>query len=56
MKKVNFGNTGLQVPAIVVGCMRLNSLDVASAAKHIENAVAHEVNFFDHADIYGNGE
>lgn len=56
MKKVNFGNTGLQVPAIVVGCMRLNSLDAVSAAKHIENAVAHEVNFFDHADIYGKGE
>lgn len=56
MKKVNFGQTGLQVPAIVVGCMRLNSLDTVAAAKHIENAVAHEVNFFDHADIYGKGE
>ena len=56
MKKVNFGNTGLKVPAIVVGCMRLNSLDVTGATKHIENAVAHDVNFFDHADIYGKGE
>ena len=56
MKKVNFGKTGIQVPAIVVGCMRLNSLDVSAAAKHIEHAVEHEVNFFDHADIYGNGE
>lgn len=56
MKKVNFGQTGIQVPAIVVGCMRLNSLNTAAVAKHIENAVAHEVNFFDHADIYGKGE
>lgn len=56
MKKVNFGQTGIQVPAIVVGVMRLNSLDTAAVAKHIENAVAHEVNFFDHADIYGKGE
>lgn len=56
MKKVAFGQTGLQVPAIVVGCMRLNSLDTKAAAKHIEHAVANEVNFFDHADIYGNGE
>lgn len=56
MKKVKFGNTGLQVPAIVVGCMRLNSLDISAAAKHIENAVSHDVNFFDHADIYGSGE
>ena len=55
MKKVNLGRTGLQVPAIVVGCMRLNSLDVNGAAKYIEDAVAHDVNFFDHADIYGRG-
>lgn len=56
MKKVSLGQTGQQVPAIVAGCMRLNSLDTAAAAKHIENAVAHGVNFFDHADIYGRGE
>ena len=56
MKRVNLGTTGLQVPAIIVGCMRLNSLDVSGVVKHIENAVAHDVNFFDHADIYGKGE
>lgn len=55
MKKVFLGNTGLQVPAIVAGCMRLDRLDVTDAAKYIENAVAHDVNFFDHADIYGGG-
>jgi predicted oxidoreductase len=55
MKKVNFGGTGLQVPAIVAGCMRLDRLDVTEAANYIENAVAHDVNFFDHADIYGGG-
>ena len=56
MKKVNFGTTGLQVPAIAVGCMRLTSLDVAGAAKYLEHIVASDVNFFDHADIYGQGE
>ena len=56
MKKVNFGTTGLRVPAIVVGCMRLNNLDVTDAAKYIENAIMQDVNFFDHADIYGKGE
>ena len=55
MKQVSFGRTGLQVPALVAGCMRLDRLDVTEAAKYIENAVAHEVNFFDHADIYGGG-
>lgn len=56
MKQVKFGNTGLEVPAIVVGCMRLNSLDTQSAVKHIENALEKNANFFDHADIYGRGE
>lgn len=55
MKQVKFGATGLQVPAIVAGCMRMDRLDVTGAAKYIENAVAHGVNFFDHADIYGGG-
>ena len=56
MKKVNFGTTGLQVPAIAVGCMRLTSLDETGAAKYLEHAVANGVNFFDHADIYGGGQ
>ena len=55
MKKVTFGTTGLKVPAIAVGCMRLNRLSAEEAAAHIEHAVSCEVNFFDHADIYGRG-
>lgn len=55
MKKVTLGNTGIQVPAIVAGCMRLNRLNLDEAARYIENAVAHGVNYFDHADIYGAG-
>lgn len=55
MKQVSLGRTGLQVPAMIAGCMRLDRLDAAGAAKYIENAVAHGVNFFDHADIYGGG-
>ena len=56
MKYVPFGNTGLDVPAIAVGCMRLNSLDISAAARHIEQALENGTNFFDHADIYGSGE
>lgn len=56
MKKVNLGRTGLKVPAIAVGCMRINSIEVEEAAKLIELAVEHQVNFFDHADIYDAGE
>ena len=56
MKYVKLGQTELQVPAIVAGCMRLSRLDEMAAARHIENAVAQGVNYFDHADIYGRGE
>mgnify|MGYP003303785936 CR=1 FL=1 len=55
MKYVNFGKTNEKVPAIVLGCMRLNSLSVTDATKYIEYAVSQGVNFFDHADIYGAG-
>lgn len=55
MKKIGFGNTGLQVSAIVQGCMRINRLKEKEAADFIEHAVENGVNFFDHADIYGGG-
>ena len=56
MKKIPWGNTNIEVPAIAVGCMRLNGLDVDGVARHIEHALKNGVNFFDHADIYGGGE
>lgn len=56
MKNVTLGKTGLQVPAIVAGCMRLVELEEKAAANYIENAVDLGVNYFDHADIYGRGE
>ena len=55
MKKVNFGSTGKQVPAIVMGCMRMKELTVKEAAKLVDAAMAEGVDFFDHADIYGKG-
>lgn len=41
---------------IIAGCMRLNTLDYKSAEHFILNAIDRGVTFFDHADIYGNGE
>ena len=55
MKYVNFGKTNEKVPAIVLGCMRLNGLTVTDATKYIEYVMSQGVNFFDHADIYGAG-
>lgn len=55
MKKVNWGVSGLQVPAIAVGCMRIDSVSLKQAAAMIELALEQGVNFFDHADIYSGG-
>ncbi len=56
MKQVKWGQTDQKVPAIVLGCMRLNSLDVDGAAAYLAHAVEKGVHFFDHADIYGAGQ
>lgn len=56
MKMLKFGTTNLQVPAVAVGCMRLNRLDQKQAQEFIGTALELGANFFDHADIYGAGE
>ncbi len=55
MRKIHMGSTLMEVPAIAVGCMRLNSLDQTEADRFVCEAVEQEAVFFDHADIYGNG-
>lgn len=55
MKQVSWGASETKVPAVVLGCMRLEALNAAQAAAHIEKAVSLGINFFDHADIYGQG-
>lgn len=56
MKNIPLGKTNLEVPPIAVGCMRLNSLNVNEAENFIKSALELGLNFFDHADIYGNGK
>lgn len=56
MKQINWGNSGKQVSAVVMGCMRLTALNAQEAAAYLEKAVELGVTFFDHADIYGGGE
>ena len=56
MKKIVLGGEEkLVVPNIAVGCMRLNSLSENEVEKFIGTALELEMNFFDHADIYGKG-
>jgi len=56
MKKINLGKSNLQVPNIAVGCMRINSIDSKKAEEFVQKALEVGANFFDHADIYGDGE
>lgn len=55
MKQIPLGKTGLSVPAVAVGCMRLNALQKEQSEKFIHTALDLGANFFDHADIYGDG-
>ncbi|WP_322202228.1 aldo/keto reductase [Acutalibacter intestini] len=56
MKQLSTGGGTLKVPAIALGCMRINSLNEADAQRLIHTALENGINFFDHADIYGGGE
>ena len=55
MKRVKLGNTGLDVSAIALGCMRIGGLDEKSAKEFIDTALENGINYIDHADIYGGG-
>lgn len=55
MRTVKLGKSDLHVPTIAVGCMRLKELDVPGAERFVKTALDNGANFFDHADIYGDG-
>ncbi len=54
MKQIQLGTTGQLVSSVILGCMRMNG--AKDPVKVIETAYENGINFFDHADIYGNGE
>lgn len=56
MKKIELGKTGLQVPTVAVGCMRISGMSEYEASAFVNTALENEANFFDHADIYGGGQ
>lgn len=56
MRTIQLGISGLQVPVIAVGCMRINGLTPTEAERFVETAMESGANFFDHADVYGGGE
>ncbi len=56
MKKLNPGKSGLIIPSIAIGCMRIADMEEAALVSHISYCMDHGLNFFDHADIYGGGK
>ncbi|GKT03338.1 aldo/keto reductase [Furfurilactobacillus entadae] len=56
MEYINLGNSDLHASNIGLGIMRMNLLSVAEATTVLETAVDLGINFFDGADIYGEGK
>ena len=56
MKTINLGKTGLKIPAVALGCMRITELDRSEVPGYIYHTLELGIDFFDHADIYGGGE
>ena len=55
MYTIELGKTGLQVPTVAVGCMRISNMNEKEVSAFIDTALEKGANFFDHADIYGDG-
>lgn len=56
MYNIKLGKSGLFVPTVAVGCMRISNMDEKEASAFVDTCLENNANFFDHADIYGGGE
>ena len=56
MNTIELGKSGLQVPAVAVGCMRISDMNEKQVSEFVNTALEAGANFFDHADIYGGGK
>lgn len=55
MKCIPLGKSGLLVPSVAVGCRRVCDVEEKEAEALLDTALELGCNFFDHADIYGQG-
>ena len=55
MNELTLGRTGLKVPQIGLGCMRIPGLELSQGDKLIRTAREHGHNFVHHAHPYGPG-
>lgn len=55
MKNIQFTEK-INTSAVVMGCMRIGNMSINEVEKLVYTALENGINFFDHADIYANGE
>ena len=56
MYNIELGKSGLSVPTVAVGCMRISEMSEKDVSAFIDTAMSYGASFFDHADIYGGGK
>lgn len=56
MYNIKLGKSSLFVPTVAVGCMRISNMNEKEASAFVDTCLENNANFFDHADIYGDGE
>lgn len=56
MYNIELGRSGLNVPTVAVGCMRISDMKEKEVSAFVDTALSKGANFFDHADIYGGGK
>lgn len=56
MNYITLPTTDFKVSEIILGCMRLHEKEPQIISELINTALDEGINFFDHADIYGNGK
>ena len=56
MKHIDIGNGSMNASEISLGCMRIAHLSDTEASLLINTALEEGINFFEHADIYGEGK
>jgi len=55
MNTITVKNSSLIIPEIGLGCMRIADMPIKEVTELIQTSLELEINFFDHADIYGGG-
>ncbi|MBU5486916.1 aldo/keto reductase [Clostridium sp. MSJ-8] len=56
MKYFKLGQSNINVSEIGIGCMRMADTSKTNIDALVKTAIEEGINFFDHADIYGNGK